>query len=156
MFLNFEMGHPRPLFVYLCLFKQTLHFLQQIYEKKCPSSIWCLDSNPQPSGHESPPITRAPAQQRKCCSENKKNFNSHSMGRTKKTILGPVCLHGSSIAGSLNELNLSDLVENDRRRQASRRSDEDCRQCYQIGRFLQSIPNILVTFWAISNNVIIL
>ena len=71
MFLNFEMGHPRPLFVYLCLFKQTLHFLQQIYEKKCPSSIWCLDSNPQPSGHESPPITRAPAQQRKCCSENK-------------------------------------------------------------------------------------
>ena len=35
-------------------------FLQQIYVKKCPSSIWCWDSNPRPSGHESPPITTRP------------------------------------------------------------------------------------------------
>ena len=28
--------------------------------KKCPSSLWCWDSNPWPSGHESPPITTRP------------------------------------------------------------------------------------------------
>ena len=40
------------------LFKQTsLQFLQQIHVKKCPSSIRCLDSNPQPSDRETPPIT---------------------------------------------------------------------------------------------------
>ena len=43
------------------LFKQTsLQFLQQIYVKKCPSSIWCRDSNPQPSERESLPITTRP------------------------------------------------------------------------------------------------
>ena len=29
------------------LFNQTLQFLQQIYVKKCPSSIQCQDSNPR-------------------------------------------------------------------------------------------------------------
>ena len=43
------------------LFKQTsLQFLQQIYVKKCPSSIRCWDLNPQPSERESPPITTRP------------------------------------------------------------------------------------------------
>ena len=42
------------------LFKQTLKFLQQIYVKKCPSSIWCQDSNPRPLEHESLPITTRP------------------------------------------------------------------------------------------------
>ena len=42
------------------LFKQTLQFLQQIYVKKCPSSIWCWDSNPWPSECESIPITTTP------------------------------------------------------------------------------------------------
>ena len=43
------------------LFKQTsLQFLQQIYEKKCPSSIRCRDSNPQHSVCESAPITTRP------------------------------------------------------------------------------------------------
>ena len=28
--------------------------------KKCPSSIWCWDSNPQPLEFESPPITTRP------------------------------------------------------------------------------------------------
>ena len=28
--------------------------------EKCPSSIWCWDSNPQPSVHEFPPITTRP------------------------------------------------------------------------------------------------
>ena len=55
--------YPRLFFVYFRLFKQTLQSLQQInrYEK-CPSIIQCWDSNPQPSEHESPPITRASAQ----------------------------------------------------------------------------------------------
>ena len=54
-FFKKQMGHPGLFFVYFRLFKQTLQFLQQICVKKCPSSIWCWDSNPQPSGHESPP-----------------------------------------------------------------------------------------------------
>ena len=42
-------------------FKQTtIQFLQPIYVKKCPSSIWYWDSNPQPSEHESPPRTTRP------------------------------------------------------------------------------------------------
>ena len=28
--------------------------------KKCPSSIWCSDLKPQPSGHESTPVTITP------------------------------------------------------------------------------------------------
>ena len=50
------MGQPRPLssFIY-CVFKETLQFLQQLNVKIYPSSIWCQDSNLQPSDHESPP-----------------------------------------------------------------------------------------------------
>ena len=55
-----KMCHPRPLFPFFCLFKQTFQFLQQINMKKCPSSIWCQDSNPRLSEHESPPITTRP------------------------------------------------------------------------------------------------
>ena len=46
------MGHPRPLFVYFRLFQHTLQILQQIYVKKCPSSIRCWDSNRRPLGHD--------------------------------------------------------------------------------------------------------
>ena len=35
-------------------------FLQQIYVKKCPSSIQCQDSNPWPSECKSPPVTTRP------------------------------------------------------------------------------------------------
>ena len=42
------------------LFKQTLQFFQQICVKKCPSSIWCRDSNPQPSERESLPTGSFP------------------------------------------------------------------------------------------------
>ena len=42
------------------LFNQTLQFLQQIYVKKCPSSIRYRDLNPWPSERESPPITTRP------------------------------------------------------------------------------------------------
>ena len=51
------MGHPRPLVVYFRLFKQTYQFFQQQKCEKCPSSIWCWDSNPRPSERESLPIT---------------------------------------------------------------------------------------------------
>ena len=56
-----KMGQPRPLFLFIFgLFKQTIQFLQQIYVKKCPSSIWCRDLNPQPLERESLPITTRP------------------------------------------------------------------------------------------------
>ena len=54
------MGHPGLFLIYFCLFKHTLQFLQQINVIKCPSSIQCWDSNPQPLEHESPPITTRP------------------------------------------------------------------------------------------------
>ena len=52
----------RPLLFFIFgLFKQTsLQYLQQIYVKKCPSSIRWRDSNPQPSDCESLPITTRP------------------------------------------------------------------------------------------------
>ena len=47
--------------LFLVFYKQiSLQFLQQIYVKKCPSSIRCQDSNPQPSEHEFPPLTTWP------------------------------------------------------------------------------------------------
>ena len=49
-----------PLFVYFCLFKQTIQFLQQINVNKYPSSLRCWDSHSQASEHESPPITTRP------------------------------------------------------------------------------------------------
>ena len=56
-----KVGQSRPLFhLFSVFFKQTLQFLQQIYVKKCPSSILCRDSNPQPSERESLPITTRP------------------------------------------------------------------------------------------------
>ena len=39
------------------LLNQPIHFLQKINVKKCPSRIWCQDSNPQPFEHELSPIT---------------------------------------------------------------------------------------------------
>ena len=53
-----KMSHPRPLFRFLFLSFQTniIIFTAYICEK-CPSSILCWDSNPQPSDHESSPIT---------------------------------------------------------------------------------------------------
>ena len=39
------------------LFNKHYKFLQQIYVKKCPSSLRCRDSNPRPSDRESPPQT---------------------------------------------------------------------------------------------------
>ena len=53
------MGHLRPLFHLFSSF-QTSTILQQSNEKKCPSSIRCWDSNPQPLKHDSPPIITRP------------------------------------------------------------------------------------------------
>ena len=57
----FKMGQPRPLFGLFSVFSSKhYNFLQQIYVKKCPSSIRCRDSNPRPSECESLPITTRP------------------------------------------------------------------------------------------------
>ena len=54
--MDTTMGHPKASFSFIFgLIKQTLHYLQQIYEKKCPSSILCQDSNSRASDYESPP-----------------------------------------------------------------------------------------------------
>ena len=47
-------------FIYFRLSEHTLHILQQNICEKCPSSIWCRDSNSQPLELESPPITTRP------------------------------------------------------------------------------------------------
>ena len=52
--------NPSHFYFIFGLFKQTIQFLQQINVKKCPSSIWCQDSNPRPFTHESSPITTRP------------------------------------------------------------------------------------------------
>ena len=38
-------ANPGLFFIYFRLSKHTIQFLQQINVKKCPSSIWCWDSN---------------------------------------------------------------------------------------------------------------
>ena len=57
-----KIGQPRPLFrLFSVSIQQTsLQLLQQIYVKKCPSSVQCRDSNPQPLERESLPITSQP------------------------------------------------------------------------------------------------
>ena len=56
-----KIGQPRPLFRLFSVFSNKHDkFLQQIYVKKCPYSIRCRDSNPQPLKRESPPITTRP------------------------------------------------------------------------------------------------
>ena len=55
------MYYPRPLFnIFSVFFLQILQILQQNNVKKCPSSRWRWDSNPQPSVHESASITTRP------------------------------------------------------------------------------------------------
>ena len=56
-----KIGHPGLFLLIFGLIKQTsLQILHQIYVIKCPSSIGCWYSNPQPLGHESPSITTRP------------------------------------------------------------------------------------------------
>ena len=57
-----KMGQPRPLFHLFSSFQTNIIriFTTNKCVKKCPSSIQCWDLNPQPSGHESVPITTRP------------------------------------------------------------------------------------------------
>ena len=59
-----KLAHPVSFSFIFGLSKQTsFQFLQQLFAKKCPSSIQCQDLNPQPSERESLlHQTRAPAQ----------------------------------------------------------------------------------------------
>ena len=61
-FLKKIMGQPRPLFCLFSVFSNKHHynFYNKYIWKKCPSSIRCRDSNPQPSYCESLPITTRP------------------------------------------------------------------------------------------------
>ena len=55
------MGQPWPLFNLFSVFSNKhYNFFKTNICDKCPSSIRCWDSNPRPSGCESPPITTRP------------------------------------------------------------------------------------------------
>ena len=57
----FLMDQPWPLFhLFLSFQTHISNYATNAYVKKCPSSIWCQDSNSQPLEHESPPITTRP------------------------------------------------------------------------------------------------
>ena len=53
------MGQPRPLFRLFSVFSNKHYIFTTNICEKCPSSIWCRDSNPRPFVHE-PPITIGP------------------------------------------------------------------------------------------------
>ena len=58
--LFLKKGYPRPLFRLFSSFQTNITNLTTDISEKCPSSIWCRDSNPQPSEQESPPLTTRP------------------------------------------------------------------------------------------------
>ena len=55
-----KMDHPWPLFYLFSSFQTNVTIFTANICEKCPSSIWCCDSNPQSSENESPPITTRP------------------------------------------------------------------------------------------------
>ena len=71
------MDQSQSLFHLFLYFQTNITIFTTNNVKKCPSSIWCWDSNPQPSGHESPPITTRPGLQRSIFGLN--NFPSFSI-----------------------------------------------------------------------------
>ena len=56
----FKWANPGLFFVYFQSFQTNITIFTTTICEKCPSSIWCWDSNPQPSEHESLPITTRP------------------------------------------------------------------------------------------------
>ena len=55
------MGQPRPLYhIFLSFQTHITNFTTNRYVKKCPSSIWCQDSNSRHLEDESPLITTRP------------------------------------------------------------------------------------------------
>ena len=63
LFLTFfkKWANPGLFFVYFRSFQtNNTSLTTKMWKMSCPSNIWCLDSNPQPSGYESHPITTRP------------------------------------------------------------------------------------------------
>ena len=56
-----KIGQPRQLFhLFLSFQRHIITIFTTNKCEKCPSSIWCRDSNSRPLEHESPPITTRP------------------------------------------------------------------------------------------------
>ena len=55
-----KLANPGLFFVYFWSFQTNITIFTTIICEKCPSSIWCRDSNPQPLERESLPITTRP------------------------------------------------------------------------------------------------
>ena len=53
-------GPPQPLFRLFSPFPTNITIFTANICEKCPLSMQCWDSNPQPSEHESPPVTTRP------------------------------------------------------------------------------------------------
>ena len=51
---------PASFSVYFLSFQANITIFTTSICGKCPSSIWCWDSNPRPSEHESTPLTNRP------------------------------------------------------------------------------------------------
>ena len=60
VFLKKQMGHLQPLFHSFSSIQTNITIFTPNKCEKCPSSVQCWDSNPQPSRHESPHITTRP------------------------------------------------------------------------------------------------
>ena len=54
------MAQPRPLFHLFSSFQTQITIFISNKCEKCPSIMWCQDSNSQLLAHESPPITTRP------------------------------------------------------------------------------------------------
>ena len=54
------MDQPQRLFHLFLPFQTNITIFTANKCEKCPSSIWCQDSNSRPLEHESPPITTRP------------------------------------------------------------------------------------------------
>ena len=74
----FKWANPGLFFVYFRSFQTNITILQQIYVKKCPSSIRCWDSNPQPLERESLPFTLDQGSRPKNPEIPKKFVNTHN------------------------------------------------------------------------------
>ena len=81
-------GHRQPLFWLFWSFQtNTTNFTANRCEK-FSSSIWCWDSNPRPSGHESPSITTRPGLHPKSYF-----FNDKTYERKQKIYVLAILLH---------------------------------------------------------------
>ena len=94
VFLN---GPSTASFSFVSSFQTNITFLQQIYVKKFPSSIWCWDLNPQSSEHESSSIATRPGLPpnfKKCFNMKEPLFNN------VVDILKPICVNNWHLVSS--------------------------------------------------------